>query len=108
MSTSNQITEIVDDYMRHAHADYVGLWQIASRVREDLRLSDSKEVRQQALIVVRQLVQRGLRPGDYLNTGFDVWVEKDPDAIISRIKKEWNAGDGDPTLADPICWFAAK
>jgi hypothetical protein len=70
MNTPNQLSEIVDDYMRHAHADYVGLWQIANRIRENLGLADGKEVQQQTLIAVRGLIDRGLRPGDYFRTGF--------------------------------------
>ncbi len=94
--------------MRHAHADYVGLWQIANRIREDLGLTEGKKVQQQTLIVVRQLIYRGLWPGDYFRTGFHFWDERDMEAIIARIEKKWDAEHGDPTLANPICWFALR
>ncbi len=108
MNTPNRLSEIVDDYIRHADADYVGLWQIASRIRLDLELDDGKRVEQQTLIVVRQLVDRGLLPGDYFKSGFNFWNEDDTEAIVARIKKEWDFGHGDPTLANPICWFAPR
>jgi hypothetical protein len=100
------LDEIADDYSRHARSDFVGLWQIASRVRDDLGLTDNADVRTETLLVVKRLLERGLRPGDYLGTGFAPWDENSADSIIARITNEWDAGRGDPTLADPICWFA--
>jgi len=102
------LPELVEDYMRHAQADYVGLWPIAARVREDLGITDPGEVRQQALAVVKRLLERGLRAGDYLRSGFLSWKEGDPMSVIARITKEWKVEHGDPTLANPICWFAPK
>ncbi len=100
-----QLDEIVDNYVRHVHVDYVGLWQIAGRVRDDFGLHDDREVREKALLIVKSLLDRGLRPGDYLKTGFRLWDEHDPASIIARIDREWNLASGDPTLANPICWF---
>lgn len=105
MSRLDQLNAIVDDYVRHVRADYVGLWQIASCVREDLRLHDHLEVREKTLLVVKRLLERGLRPGDYLKTGFRIWDEGDTSSIIARIAREWDSVRGDPTLANPICWF---
>jgi hypothetical protein len=108
MSAMDQLDEIVDDYVRHVRTDYVGLWQIASRVREDLGLHDNHEAREKTLLVVRRLLGRGLHPGDYFKSGFDFWNEDDADSIIARIDREWDPVCGDPTLANPICWFGIK
>jgi hypothetical protein len=104
----NMINEIVEDYVKHASADYVGLWQVANRVREDLGLLDDQKVRQKALIVVKHLLERGLCPGDYGKAGFNFWDQDEVDGIISRIDREWDPLSGDPTLANPICWFALR
>jgi len=104
----NQLNEIVDDYVGHAGADYVGLWQIASRIRKELGFLDNQNVRGNTLLVVRRLLERGLYPGDYRKTGFSFWDQDDVDSIIARIDREWNPLSGDPTLANPICWFAVK
>jgi hypothetical protein len=104
----DQLNTIVDDYARHARVDYVGLWQIASRVREDLQLHDHHEVREKTLLVVRRLFERGLRPGDYFKTGFRIWDEEGASSIVARIDREWDPANGDPTLANPICWFAPR
>jgi hypothetical protein len=98
--------KIVENYVRHVQVDYVGLWQIAGRVRDTLGLHDSSDVREETLLVVKSLLERGLRPGDYLKTGFHFWSEKDSASIIARIEREWDPADGDPTLAHPICWFS--
>jgi hypothetical protein len=43
MTTQNALDEIITDYVREARFEYVGLWQIISRVRRDLRLLDRDE-----------------------------------------------------------------
>lgn len=108
MSTTNLMNEIVDNYMRHAQSDYVGLWQIAGRVRDEFGLHNDHLVRAKTLDIVTRLVERGLRPGDYSKTGFHFWNEDNTDSVISRIVREWDALTGDPTLAKPICWFDLK
>lgn len=103
-----KINEIADGYVKEAAVDYVGLWQIASRVRWDFKSSNlnDEQVKTLSLEVVRLLVNRGLLPGDYLKTGFHFWDERGAGPIIARIDKEWDMERGDPNLADPICWFS--
>ena len=107
MNAIRRIDDIADNYTRHVGADYVGLWQIAGRVRDDMRLRDNKEVKEKTLLVVRRLLEHGLHPGDYVHPRFEFWKESDPDSIIKRIDKEWNPSRGDPNLGEPICWFDA-
>jgi hypothetical protein len=102
-----KIDEIAEGCVKEATEDYVGLWQISTRVRREFRklnLSD-EQVKMLSLEVVRLIVDRGLLPGDYLKTGFYFWDEHDPASIIARIDREWNLASSDPTLANPICWF---
>jgi hypothetical protein len=108
MNASDQVNEIVEDYVRHSQVDYIGLWQIASRIREDLGPIDNAKVRQQTIVVVRRLIEREILAGDYVKSGFRFWDDDNPEAIIARIEKEWDPEHGDPTLANPICWFARK
>lgn len=104
----NRLTEIAADYVGHASADYVGLWQIASRIRSDFSLESNIEVHKKTIKVVRYLLTRGLLPGDYTKNGFEFWVQKDSDSIIDRIDSKWALLVGDPSLAEPICWFARR
>jgi hypothetical protein len=107
MSTKNQIDKIVDEFVREVSGDYVGLWQIAARVRNHLGIREGHEVKKIALIIVRHLLEHGLRPGDYLHPAFKFWKEHDADSIIARIDREWDPKRGDPNLGQPICWFDA-
>jgi hypothetical protein len=100
-----QTDELVANYVRHADVDYVGLWQIVARIREDLGIHDDGEVRVKSLEVVRGLLERGLYPGDYLKAGFRFWNDKSVDRVLARIDREWKAQKHDPGLVDPICWF---
>lgn len=55
--------------------------------------------------VVRGLLDKELRAGDLLRSGFRPWPPMNADETINRIEREWQAQGTDPTLADPICWF---
>jgi len=104
----NEIIAIAESCVREAADDYVGLWQIAGRIRDRFSFSNNEEVKKISLEVVRLIVHRGLYPGDYFRMGFRFWSEDEPALVIARIDREWDAVCGDPTLADPICWFAAR
>ncbi len=98
--------KIAEDCVRKAADDYIGLWQIATRVRREFGQLTNEQVKHHSLDVVHHIVQDGLHPGDYFKAGFTFWDKNDTEAIIARIKKEWDTEHGDPTLANPICWFA--
>ncbi len=102
------VEDLVANYLRHAQVDYVGLWQIVGRVRDELGVQSDADARQNTLAVVRGLVEQGLRPGDYLKSGFHYWPESDPDSVVARIDREWQRMGRDPDLPEPICWFAPK
>src|SRR5271155_5123429 len=100
-----RIAEIAEGCVREAADDYVGLWQIATRVRREFEPSTNLQVKRLSLDVVRLIVRRGLCPGDYGKTGFSFWDLDNLGRIIARIDGEWNPMHGDPTLVNPICWF---
>jgi hypothetical protein len=99
--------DLAQNYVRHAGTDYVGLWQIVARLREQHGYVEQDALTDMTLKVVRQLITRGVHPGDYDRNGFRRWP-LDADASIERIRREWNALADDPTLAEPICWFAPR
>jgi hypothetical protein len=101
----NSLDQVVDDYMQFAKDDYVGLWAVVSTIRDELGIEDDAEVRQKSLQVVRGLLERGLYPGDYLQSGFHFWKDMSIDRVLARIDREWRAQGYDPNLAEPICWF---
>lgn len=101
----NLTSNIVADYAREAEVDYVGLWQIVGRVKYDLGQPDAETLRTAVYEVVRGLLDKKLRPGDLLPSGFRPWPPMSADETIARIDREWQAQGTDPTLADPICWF---
>jgi hypothetical protein len=104
----DQVAEIAERYIHEAAIDYVGLWQISTMVRRHCRTNSNEEVKRLSLDVVWLIVDGGRHPGDYLRTGFHFWPEADTEQIIARIDREWNPARADPTLADPICWFALR
>jgi hypothetical protein len=102
------MTELVDDFMKESNVDYVGLWEIAQASREDLGAETTDRARMLSLKVVRQLYERGLRPGNYWGGDFDYWPDEGCQAALDRIEREWIAAGKDPNLGDPICWFAPR
>jgi len=106
MNAEDKVERILRGVLQEAGRDYVGLWHIAMIVRRELGLTQSDEVRIEVLLIVRGLLERGLCPGDLLQSGFHFWRQKDADAVQARISREWEPGKGDPSLEKPICWFA--
>jgi hypothetical protein len=99
-----KIAEVADMCVSDMATDYTGLLHIAGRIRRAFGRISNEDSKQLSLEVVRLIVKRGLRPGDYLNTGLKYWDEK-PEQAIARIDREWIPTNGDPTLVNPICWF---
>jgi hypothetical protein len=108
------IDTIVAESLAESKIDYVGLWEIVPRVREELGLTDPKDVIDKSLTVVRKLVEHGLRPMDGPSANLPFWPENTPDAVADRIRREWEGGGGDPnfggepSLGHPICWFGVE
>lgn len=103
-----KIIEIAERCVQESADDYIGLWQIATRVRRELGPLTNEQVKHLSLDVIRLIVEHGLNPGDYFKTGFRFWETEDTSSIIARIDREWDPAHGDPTLVKPICWFGAK
>jgi hypothetical protein len=100
------LDEIADMYAKHAEVDYVGLWQTAKSVRERLGVQNPQQVRELGLEIAKRLYDRGLRAGDYDYGGhMDFWPDEGRQAMLNRIKQEWEELDADPTHLDPICSF---
>ena len=100
------IDGLVEEFMKEAAVDYVGLWEIAQVSREDLGAKSTEEARSLSLDLVRRLYERGLRPGNYWGRDFESWPEEGLRAMLDRIEREWIASGADPNLAEPICYFA--
>ncbi len=104
------VETIIEDFVKEAQEDFVGLWAIAPAVRRDLHLSSNEEVKARTLDVVRGLIDHGLWPGDfdYGKSKIYFWNEPDATACLARIDREWDVAKGDPNLAESICWFYWK
>lgn len=104
----DKINEIAEGFLKEAAHDSIALWMIAPRVRRSLGLSSNEDVKARTLDVVHILLDHGLVPGTYPQTGFNFWDERNAASIIARIDREWDPKKGDPNMADPICWFRVK
>ena len=78
-----------------AESDWIGLWEIAQYVGDEMGEPDSEE-RQLELIVsiVKGLLQRGLCAGDSpltnLGPRFLPWRNQDPETISAAIGRGWH------------------
>ena len=101
----SDVRGLINGYVAEARVDFVGLWQIAQRVRVDGRLCNWEAVRDVCLQVVYGLIDKGLQPGDYdMGGGFSPWSGAKADSL-ARIRLEWDALRGPPTILHPICWL---
>jgi hypothetical protein len=101
------LDQLVANYIEHANADYVGLWMIASRLKEDEDVKPDSLVKEKTLLIAQGLIKHDILPG-YLvkGGGFNFWPGT-PAEQLARISAEWPK-QGIPTLATPDCWFALK
>lgn len=100
-----QFDRFQKDVLTEGLEDYVGLWQVARRVRESLRLSEANEVRQAVVDRLRPLFEGGhVEAGELAsNGGFSAWKRQGQDAV-ERIDREWRRLGHDPNISD-ICWL---
>src|SRR5258708_6295206 len=85
--------------------DYVGLWQIVSRVSKQDKSPSEEEIRAQALKALRSLLKNGLVIGDLkADGGFEQWPVQDTEAVISQVEMKWNELGHAPDIGD-ICWL---
>ncbi len=87
--------------------DWIGLWRFARLVRDERPGGTADEIRECAMLMVRELVVGGyVRPGRLTEDqpGFSEWDE-DAEEAVARIDREWHALGRDPNIPD-ICWFS--
>ncbi len=85
--------------------DYIGLWDIARLVAEELGVEDDAAVREGTMRLVEGMLLLGLiRPGLARDDGgFDPWPT-DPRASVLALNDRWNRIERPLTLGD-IAWF---
>jgi hypothetical protein len=88
--------------------DWIGLWLVVAHVAEDLSIEDPDEQLKVTLVLVRELLKRGVLAGDSpaRSARFVPWPDQDPDAVAAFIQQEWLRNDEYPSWGDGP-WFAA-
>lgn len=102
------IDQIVEDFVREAKVDYVGLWQICNAVATEFQPLDTQEIRRLSIIVINKLLDAELQAVDLTEAGgCQPWESQDRDYVIVRIESAWNKLEGDPDIGD-VVWFNAS
>ncbi len=85
--------------------DYLGMWEVAQLVRDELGTEDDAEVRESTIGVLETMLMHGLiRPGLARSDGrFEAWA-LDPGRAALRISEEWERLGRMPTLGE-IAWL---
>jgi hypothetical protein len=111
---STKIGAVVDTLMREATDGEFGFWVVVDDLREGGREGgreqgqDAAALEQAALMVVRELLRRGLAVGSLRSDGsFSPWPDQDPARVADRIRREWRALGEDPSIGE-ICWFLPR
>lgn len=65
--------DVVQDYVegciREAEIDYIGLWGIAWYFRNNLGIKSDAQVKENSLMVARQLIEHNILPGHMVKGG---------------------------------------
>jgi hypothetical protein len=95
---------LVNDFYAESGGDLVGLWELAKEVEE--LIGAGSAVQDDSTAIVRALLARGLRAGTppYSIDGYEPWPDQHPDAVVDRIRQEWDQLGRMPSLPD-IVWF---
>jgi hypothetical protein len=106
MADQEKIAEMVRDYVQAAKADYVGLWQIAIRVRHDFGISNRAEIRRRVMQIVEDMLSAGVEAVTLKSAGPGCTPLKNQnlDYVLDRITSEWDHLDRDPNPGE-IVWF---
>lgn len=101
------IDHVVEGLLSYAEGDWVALWMICSDVEDELGAEDAERNLELTLVVVRELLKRGLIAGDSPVHGihFNAWPIQDPEVILDFIRREWSRRGGFPEWGDGP-WFA--
>jgi hypothetical protein len=101
------IEDVIEGLMSFAEDDWVPLWVICCDVEDELGAEDPETNLQLTLVVVRELLKRGLIAGDSFVHGvhFNAWPVQDPEVIADFIRREWSSRGGFPEWDDGP-WFA--
>jgi hypothetical protein len=85
--------------------DYVGAWDVAWLVSDDLGTEDPTEVRECALgLLERMLLFGEIRAGAATDEGeFEPWPEP-PGEALHKIRERWERLERTPTLGE-VAWF---
>ena len=101
------IEAVVEGLMGFAEDDRVPLWMICCDVEDELGAAEPERNLEVTLVVVRELLKRGLIAGDSPVHGihFKAWSIQDPEVILDFIRREWSQRGGFPEWGDGP-WFA--
>lgn len=101
------IDGVVEGLMSFAEDDWIGLWMICCDVEDVLADDELKRTLELTLVVVRELLKRGLLAGHSPIHGvhFTAWPQQDADVVADFIRREWERRGGPPEWGDGP-WFA--
>ncbi len=102
--TDIQLHTLAADFHTTSTEDIVGLFAIAKDVFA--LLHDEDATREEALRVVRALLDTGMCAGNppYSPGGWQPWPDQTPETVLARIRAEWHALGRRPNIPD-IAWF---
>ena len=106
MTMRTQFSQLKQDILEHCRIDYVGLWVVASSIREDLGVDGDADVQRIALALVKDFLEQDLvvvGEIDWKSGEFQAW-RLAPGEVLARIQREWNQLGRDPDQLE-ICWL---
>jgi hypothetical protein len=89
-------------WIYEAAQDVVGLWNLCHAARYDWGATRPEEIKALVLGFVRELLANGVQAIN-VSDGRP-WPDQQPDSVIERISREWDALGREPNVPD-IVWF---
>jgi hypothetical protein len=95
----------LESWIYEAKRDVLGLWQLCRSAHRDWGVENPQEVKALVLSFVRAVLAHGIQAVDVVDQR--PWPSQDPDRVIERISREWDALGREPNVPD-IVWFKAS
>jgi hypothetical protein len=101
------ISEVENDFLSETREDFVGLWALVWRIRNEVGEHDPEKIRAHSMSILRALLNDGVIKAGVPNDDGDFveWCGS-PEQIINRIEDEWHQLGREPDIGD-IVWFTS-
>lgn len=99
------VQDFISEYAQEAKIDYIPFSWLCWDSKNASDIDQSLGSMDRTTVLLKAMLTRGFQAVDLIDHGGCItWPEQIPDAVVARIRHEWETLGREPGLGD-ICWF---